>query len=203
MCKTEKIASWNFRSLSILLWLVLCQNPITAKSPLLANDRMQMAQHDQDEMTPTKQDRDKPLQKKPALVPPVILGFQTPIITSHDQLDDHVGSLVTIRGEVFVNKTQSMPIGVQIVAPHRLNHEDGYASGILAKFVRGLEKGGAQHRGREGEVYYVLCQKTSVDLSLGAKLDSQDKPKRGTVTDWNNSKASEGETRMAKRKQGR
>jgi len=174
MSKTERIASWDFHSLSILLWVVLCQNPIAV-----------VAQHGQDEMIATIQDSEKPVQEKPVLVPPVVLGFQTPIITSDNQLDDHVGSLVTIRGEVFVNKNQHI-LGVKIAAAHSLDHADGYASGILAKLVIGRATKSFQHGGSEGDVQYVLYRDLRGNLA-GAKRVS-DQPK--TETDTSKTKVS-------------
>jgi len=59
--------------------------------------------------------------------------MQPSLLTKHEQLDDHIGQLVAIRGAVSNSKIATI-IGVDI-QPGDLRGEDCYAVGNLAKWT--------------------------------------------------------------------
>ena len=57
-------------------------------------------------------------------------GFTPVVIEDADNLARNVGSLVTIKGKIFVNKRQTI-LGVHLKAAHEYHGLEGYAVGIL------------------------------------------------------------------------
>ena len=63
---------------------------------------------------------------------PGALGMTVPLITSHKELDNHLGRLVAIRGTISRTKIPTI-IGVDIGNPKDLTGVEGYAVGILSR----------------------------------------------------------------------
>ncbi|MEM6472056.1 MAG: hypothetical protein AAF802_21020 [Planctomycetota bacterium] len=69
---------------------------------------------------------------------PGALGLQPPLLTKHEQLNEHIGQLIAVRGIVSNSKIATI-IGVD-VKPGDLRGEDCYAVGILTKWTTTQEQ---------------------------------------------------------------
>ena len=105
---------------------------------------------------------------------PSALGITPPLLTKHEQLDDHIGQLVAIRGTVSKRKLPTV-IGVDVYASFDLRGDDCYAIGILAKWIttqEQLDKSFEEHGPmptRGPGTYYILYSNLSGTLARARK----------------------------------
>lgn len=84
---------------------------------------------------------------------PRALGMELPVLTSPDQLDDYLGRLVAVRGEILNTKWKHLA-GVQVEADDSLIGHEAYAIGILIRFEKKGRTPGIQSTG--SKVEYLL-----------------------------------------------
>lgn len=63
---------------------------------------------------------------------PAALGMAVPVITSHNELDAHLGRLVAVRGTITRTKAPTI-LGVDVRNSSDLDSVDAYAVGVLTR----------------------------------------------------------------------
>jgi len=69
---------------------------------------------------------------------PVALGMNVPVITSHNDLDRHLGHMIAIRGAISRTKSPTI-LGVDVRNPKDLDNVDAFAVGVLTRHEQSAE----------------------------------------------------------------
>lgn len=108
---------------------------------------------------------------------PRALGMKLDVLTSHDQLDFHLGKLVALHG-VVTNTKQASILGVDI-DPNNLRGKDSYAVGVLVKWDEHLsEDKVVDFQTRGPGTYYALYFDLSGELAKARQWPTSENPSK-------------------------
>lgn len=89
---------------------------------------------------------ENPRQSSPTTETRRVLGMDVPVLTDFNEVEQHVGRLVALRGVVTPGTKIPDLIGVEVKSPDALRGREAYAVGILATWTAEREEAEAGRR---------------------------------------------------------